>query len=167
MSRLDDAGMHRTDRNLVQALAFHRQKSVGRPLSGGAMRGPADIAPPKSPDRATALHPAHPPAASRRGYERHVRGGWQAGVARRPKEMFVRTFEARHRDVICSVAAHRHVHGERRAGVAPKPKQRRAAAGHRARKVPPRVGRDDDTRPRAMICRPARPEECRSAAASV
>ena len=29
MARLDDAGVHRTDRNLVQALAFHRQERIG------------------------------------------------------------------------------------------------------------------------------------------
>jgi len=30
MAGLDDAGMHRTDRNLVQAIAFRRQELVTR-----------------------------------------------------------------------------------------------------------------------------------------
>ena len=32
MPGLDDAGMHRTDRNLVQAVAFRRQEAIGRRL---------------------------------------------------------------------------------------------------------------------------------------
>ena len=32
MPRLDNAGMHRPDRNLVQAFAFHRQEGVRRGL---------------------------------------------------------------------------------------------------------------------------------------
>ena len=36
MSRLDDAGMHRTDRDLMQAFAFRRQEGVGRGLAARA-----------------------------------------------------------------------------------------------------------------------------------
>jgi hypothetical protein len=33
MSRLNDAGMHRPDRNLVQPLSFGRKKFIWRPLT--------------------------------------------------------------------------------------------------------------------------------------
>ena len=42
MSRLDDAGMHRADRDLVQAFAFRRQKVIGGRLPlAPAVRAPS------------------------------------------------------------------------------------------------------------------------------
>ncbi len=46
MARLDDAGMHRADRNLMQAFAFHRQERIRRGIRAmiepGARVGQAD-----------------------------------------------------------------------------------------------------------------------------
>ena len=41
MSRLDDAGVHGTDGNLMQAFAFDRQKRVGGSRSGAGVRAPS------------------------------------------------------------------------------------------------------------------------------
>ena len=50
MAGLDDAGMHRADRNLVQALAFDRQERVGRRASPARRsRSPSGCVTPQKP----------------------------------------------------------------------------------------------------------------------
>ena len=51
MAGLDDAGMHRPDRNLVQALALDRQEFVGRRdrASGVGKRAPSGARKPQAP----------------------------------------------------------------------------------------------------------------------
>ena len=61
---LDDAGMHRPDRDLVQALALGRQEWIGRRAPCARRRGRrADAARPRSRGRATAGCPARRSAA--------------------------------------------------------------------------------------------------------
>ena len=49
MSRLDDAGVHRPDRNLMQRFAFDGQEIVGRRACGGALRAPSGCCTPQKP----------------------------------------------------------------------------------------------------------------------
>ena len=59
MARLDDAGMHRPDRDLVQALALGRQEGIGRARPAALrLARRADAARPSSRDRARAARPA-------------------------------------------------------------------------------------------------------------
>ena len=59
MPRLDDPGMHRADRYLVQALAFDRQEGVGARAAGAAAaRAERMLHGPRSRDRARAANPA-------------------------------------------------------------------------------------------------------------
>ncbi len=147
MPRLDDAGMHRPDRNLVQAFAFHRQEDIGR----GLLRGPA-IAKRMADIPKSAVEPS-------------ARVGRANGV--QPEQIADRTFEpdrrrmaradawivsiragvTEHDDTVETLAEQRHMHV---GGVAPQPEQRAAAGRKMFDRLPPPVVADNGARPRPV-----------------
>ena len=89
MSRLDDAGVHRADRNLMQRFAFDGKEIVWGPrLRRRAAARRADAARPKSRDRATAACRARRSARSHRDCGWRAPAGSRADEARRPTEIF-------------------------------------------------------------------------------
>ncbi len=134
MAGLDDAGMHRPDRDLVQVFAFHRQKFVGG-IRGGhfAARAERMFDAPKAevepaprvgqPHRLEAVEIADRALqADRRRVQRPNR--------RKPA---VPAFEGQHRDLVCMFVEHGHMHcagAARRASIAPQAEQSPIACRH-------------------------------------
>ena len=74
MARLDDAGMHGPDRDLMQILALYRQEGVSLLLLCGSSCWRQAVATrPRNRDRATPSCPPRRPASSRKGRGWRVR----------------------------------------------------------------------------------------------
>ena len=152
MSRLDDAGMHRADGNLVQVLALDRQEGVGRRRprrrAAGAERMPdvpkAEIEPRPGVRRSDRFEPIE---ATNGALEPN---GRRMQCADRRK-CLLRTVEAQHRDLTRVVSHDRHVHREGHTGIAPQAEQRPAAFGEVPSRLAPRIRVDGKARPRPMI----------------
>ena len=122
VARLDDAGMHGTDRDLVQALAFHRQERIRRRAFARVSACRADGGRPRSRDRARAACRAQ---RSRSSPHR----SWMARSRRMAAGCLAPTLGylpslhsiAHDRDVAGALIEQRHVHMRR---VAPQRQQR-------------------------------------------
>ena len=148
MSRLDDAGVNRTDRNAVQAFALHRQERVSR-LFARLLRVRAqrmlhipktEIEPRPRIRRADRLEAIE---ALDRTLEPD--GGRMQRAHRR--KISIGAFDTDDIDVVRSLAHHRHMHG---AGVAPQAEQRGMAGRKLDRHSAPGFRRDDRARPRPV-----------------
>ena len=130
MAGLDDAGMNRSDRNLMQALAFDRQERIsgcsagaGAAAPSGCARPAAVIEPGPRVGRADRL-PVR--TGSRMARSKPDRRRMQRADRRK---IAVAASKADNRDIAALVVDQRHVHGRRRAGIAPQAEQRRASCG--------------------------------------
>ena len=133
MARLDDAGVHRPHRNLMQAVALDRQERIRRRI--GAVGEPRPRI--GQPDRVEAEQVAH--------------GAFQPDrrcVRRADRRIFSpRAIQAQHGHRRRTRVQDRHV---RPANLAPKPEQRPVAGGKPVRGMPPRGRADDEARKRAV-----------------
>ena len=151
MAGLDDAGMDRADRNLVQALAFARQERVGRAprpqrpaaTASGWREAPAAMVEPGP--RVGQADGGEPEQI----LDRALRAGC-AGACRRPTEgkRPVGTGQRRDRDVARRLVEQRHMHG---GTLAPQAEQGPASRGERRRKRLPVIAVDLDALPRPVL----------------
>ncbi len=151
MPRLDDAGVHRADGDLVQRVAFHGQERVS--LARGRRW------------RAVAERMAHVPEAEIEPGPRIRRVGRLVAVKtvdgplepdrRRMhgadrRKLFGRAGEADDRDLAGRLGDDRHLHGWRLSGVAPERQQCGTPRGERRRSLAPALRRHHETRPRPV-----------------
>ena len=152
MSRLDNAGMHRAYRDLMQAFAFHREKRIGgahircrRACPERMLNAPKAEVEPGSRVR----------RANRHNSVQAVNGAFEPDGRRVQRadrrERFVRTFNAHDRNVFAIPLDERHVHRAGCGCIAPEAEQRGVARGDFLRHFAPGVRRDDQARPWAMI----------------
>ena len=164
MAGLDDAGMHRADRDLVQALAFGRQEGIGRARRRASRRAASGCARPRSRDRARAAGRAGPPARCRTGRGSRAPAGSPADAARRPTE----SARSGHSRVTTAIS---------RARSSSSAMCTAPASPHRPSSVQwpaaswlgeaPAVVVDHDARPRTMAVVHGRLRSCRSARSSI
>ena len=89
MTRLDDAGVHRPDRNLMQRFRLRREGNrMGAAPAAARCARRADAARPRSRDRATAGCRARRSARSHRDCGWHAPAGSRVDEAPRPTEIF-------------------------------------------------------------------------------
>ena len=151
MPWLDDAGMDRADRDLVQILSFHGQELV---------RIGFDRALPRLAERL-----GHAPEAEIEPVPRIRRaGGFEAvkvgdGALEPDRrrmmradrgELAVGAFQGEHGDGVRALLEQGKMH---RVLVAPQPEQRRARLDQCLDRAPPAVAADNGARPRAVVCR--------------
>ena len=142
MARLDNAGMHRSDRNLVQAFAFGRKKCVAARAYARDRLFPERMhARPRSRDRATAACRAIQPHQDRKIVDR----------AFEPNGRWMTRADARIFSGLASIADdsdhRRHAsfeqcHVDRRL-IAPEAEQRAAAGCELIDRLPPAISIDD------------------------
>ena len=149
MAGFDDPGVDGADRNLMQALAFHRQKCVSRPC--GRCRAPGAEGIPHIPGaqiepgpRIRGAHRFEPVQTVNRALE--ADGGRMDGADRR--KAAARTVDGCDGNLTAVIAHRGHLH--RRRVVAPQPEQNRVACGQFVGNALPDVGRHHGARPRTM-----------------
>ena len=154
VSRLDDAGVNRADRNAVQAFALHRQESVSR-LFARLLRVCAEwmFDVPK-----TEIEPRpHIRCADRLEAIEAFDGTLESDGGRMQRayrrKFSIGAFDTDDIDVVAGFAHHRHMHG---AAVAPQAEQRGMAGRKLGRDRTPGFRRHDRARPWPMAVDAAR-----------
>ncbi len=152
MPRLDDPGVHRTDRNLVQALAFDGKELIGvtncRRFFARTEWMPhvpeAEIEPGpriRRPDGDVTIKTLNSAFETDGRRVQRADGG----------KASIRAGEACHRDAPVGVVHDRHVNHGKRRPVGPQPEKRGLARGDFARHLAPGVRRHAETRPGPMV----------------
>jgi hypothetical protein len=147
MPGLDDAGVHRTDGDLVQAFALDRQEGVGRVLLRRLLLA----------ERLAHLPEAEVEPRSRVGRARSFKAEQVADGALEPdrRRMFradtriaaVLAGVSQHDDVVIGLAEQRHVHV---GCIAPQPEQRATSGGKEVDRLPPAFILDSRAWPRPV-----------------
>ena len=152
MSRLDDSGMHGTDRDLVQAVAFGRQKAIGRSRpAAAALRSPSGCCTSQKPRSSQGRVSGAPSGVEAKQI---VDGAlqpdrWRVEPADRRKAS-IRAVQADHRDFAVGFIHDRHMHRRSAARSPQRPSSSSGPRRVRSRRARQASGRHDQARPWPM-----------------